>query len=257
MSFDEDQSLELLEDENDDDQDESFLDDEEDSEESDAPKRGNIAKALQQERQQHRETKAKIQDLEEKLSRHNALFERLNNQAYQTSQASDPVSERERLQDFMLQQPDEYTRWVANQSIQANYHMMAPIMASHAKTMLSTHPEYADYYKIPSIQKGIDFYIDSELEQGRPIEIPKIMEAMSFFAGIHKEGVKSARGGTGKDPAKERLSSVVGKGGKGAQRGELTHEYMMELRSKNFKKYMELLKSPQGKQLVNNTLKGE
>lgn len=239
-------------------EDEELQDEEEGSDQGEEPRKGNLTKALQEERAERRK-------LQEELKRQRALLERLGQsqpqqQQYQQQQYSGPS--REQLQEMILEHPDrfaEYQAALAAQRMEQVLQRQQSIQSfkSQIPQIVKNDKEAMEMYRNPAMRQAVDNYIEEAISKNSFSDVGELQEFVGeVFDGMKKFGKAfSSAYGSSKDPALSRATSVAGRGGASSTKSlEAIWENKSKLAKSDPKKYSEWSKSAEGRKVLNQML---
>lgn len=236
--------------------DDDITDDADDGDDQDA-RGGNLAKALQEERRWRKENEVELKGLKEQLATQNALLQRLG-QTQAQPQPNQPVQmtpeQLEQYQQVVLERPEQFFNMIGQQVRGQIMQELSPQLQGSLVSSIASNPEYGDLYKVPAIKKGVDAYLKNASESGYMPTVEDVTGAMGFFADIYKAG-QGPGGNTKADPGKGRLTSVVGKGKGSSQAAQASaqrkYDSWQKMRETNPSKYLQKIRSPEGKEVWN------
>jgi hypothetical protein len=235
---DEDEDLDL-----EDDSDEEDSDPED--EEQPRKKGGDPWKALQEER-------AKSRQLKEDLKRHQALLERLPQVSQQQPQQVSSAQQREYLQTLMLERPEEYHALVMQQNHRLVQSELSRLSAreglkKQVPSLVKQNKEFNALYQDPQVKEIIDNFVDDQIHNGVIENAGDLKEVLTNT--MSALGVIRGVGGS-KNPARDRATSIVGRGSSGGRSSvENIWAEKQQLAKSNPKKYVEWAQSEEGRKV--------
>jgi hypothetical protein len=239
------------------DEDDSLQEDDEDLDQGDEPRKGNLTKALQEERAERRK-------LQEELKRQRALLERLGQpqpqQQYQQQQQYGPS--REQLQEMILEHPEQFAEYQAMLSAQRVEQILQRQQSiqsfkSQIPQIVKKDKEAMEIYRNPVMRQAVDTYIDDALGKNSFDSVEELQDFVTeVFDGMKRFGKAfSSAYGSSKDPALSRATSVAGRGSVSSSKSmDAIWENKAKLAKTDPKKYSEWSKSAEGRKVLNHML---
>lgn len=258
--------LDNLEDELQDDQeldeseleDQDYDDEEEGEDEPPEPRRGDLSKALQAERREKRELKEKLAQMEADQRRANALLERMGQGQPQHRQV-DEEQRRAQLQTWMLERPDEFMgSW--EQRIRSSMNQQfAPLLAAHAERIITANPQHKAAYENPEIRTIVDQFVQNEIHNGGIQDIKDLQDVLGnvMSAVLVIQGSNGMANQSDQNPNRKKMTSIAQKGASAGRKApDARVKELQNLARTNPRKYVEEMKKPENKALVNEVVFG-
>jgi len=213
--------------------------------------RGDLNIALKKEREEKRLLKEQLAQRERELERREALLSQLGTRRDEPQ--VDRSALRQTLADSLLERPDEVLGQRDQHLISQVHRMNAPLYVKAAKSDVS-EGEYGELYKSrTAFKKTVDAYIQNTVATTGQVDTESLNETLAFLAEIANEGQPTK---PSNQAAKDKLGSIVDKGGSGAGRKSID-EILVEktkLAKTNRREYLKWADSPEGKAILNKAL---
>jgi hypothetical protein len=215
--------------------------------------RGDLNVALKKEREEKRQLKDQLAQLEKGFERQGALLQQLGQRREEPK--VDRAALREAMVDGLMVKPDEVFQQRDQHLLSQVQRMNAPLYVKAAKSDVSDHPEYGELYKSrPSFKKTVDAYLQNQVATYGVVDQDALNETLSFLRDIATEGQP---GKPSNEAAKQKLSSIVDKNTGSVGRKSINEilDEKAQLAKTNRKEYLKWADSPAGKEILNKALK--
>lgn len=242
--------------------DEGLIDSEEASPQQDEQpgRKGNLGKALQEERQRRKELEQKFNSLAEENRRAQAFMMQMQ-QRQAPQEQQDPSSVRDEFLARLLDQPDQVLAERDQYLMQQMQQRFTPMLTMAADSFASSHPEYGELYRIPEIKETVNAFVEQMVSSGQLSGLNDVQEVVGNALSSIGKMINAAGGAPSKAQQSGRtLSQIqnkavnhnIGRTGKATQTSGDPMAILAQKQKLPDVKYLEWADSPEGQRTLSS-----